>query len=164
MYSGQDLLAEGFPHSDICGSTIARISPQLFAACHVLHRLLAPRHPPNALISLHPTTQHPHAGPSTLTPGVSRHHVESSRPTTDAAAGTIQCLKLLTHQSRFTCQNSTPASDSTHHRHRQTGKLCFLRRSTGKLSPQPATMCGNPACGNPADSPQTLWRLSDSNR
>jgi len=42
----------GFPHSDICGSTIARISPQLFAACHVLHRLLAPRHPPNALISL----------------------------------------------------------------------------------------------------------------
>ena len=43
----------GFPHSDIRGSTIARISPRLFAACHVLHRLLAPRHPPNALISLH---------------------------------------------------------------------------------------------------------------
>ena len=46
-------IKEGFPHSDICGSTIARISPQLFAACHVLHRLLAPRHPPNALLSLH---------------------------------------------------------------------------------------------------------------
>ncbi len=45
-------IKEGFPHSDICGSTIARISPQLFAACHVLHRLLAPRHPPNALITL----------------------------------------------------------------------------------------------------------------
>ena len=43
---------EGFPHSDIRGSTIARISPRLFAACHVLHRLLAPRHPPNALITL----------------------------------------------------------------------------------------------------------------
>ena len=40
----------GFPHSDIHGSTGARPSPQLFAACHVLHRLLAPRHPPNALI------------------------------------------------------------------------------------------------------------------
>ena len=39
----------GFPHSDIHGSTGARPSPQLFAACHVLHRLLAPRHPPNAL-------------------------------------------------------------------------------------------------------------------
>jgi hypothetical protein len=41
----------GFPHSDIHGSTGARPSPQLFAACHVLHRLLAPRHPPNALTS-----------------------------------------------------------------------------------------------------------------
>jgi hypothetical protein len=43
---------EGFPHSDIRGSTIARISPRLFAACHVLHRLSAPRHPPNALVML----------------------------------------------------------------------------------------------------------------
>ena len=41
----------GFPHSDIHGSTGARPSPQLFAACHVLLRLLAPRHPPNALHS-----------------------------------------------------------------------------------------------------------------
>ena len=45
-------MREGFPHSDIRGSTIARISPRLFAACHVLHRLLAPRHPPNALFTL----------------------------------------------------------------------------------------------------------------
>ena len=42
----------GFPHSDIHGSTPARGSPWLFAACHVLHRLLVPRHPPNALIAL----------------------------------------------------------------------------------------------------------------
>src|SRR6188474_1997857 len=42
----------GFPHSDISGSTSARDSPWLFAACHVLHRLLAPRHPPNALLTL----------------------------------------------------------------------------------------------------------------
>src|SRR4051812_47460905 len=52
MNSAQDLPKEGFPHSDIRGSTIARISPRLFAACHVLHRLLAPRHPPNALVTL----------------------------------------------------------------------------------------------------------------
>ncbi len=45
-------MREGFPHSDIRGSTIARISPRLFAACHVLHRHLAPRHPPNALVML----------------------------------------------------------------------------------------------------------------
>jgi hypothetical protein len=52
MYSDVDILSDGFPHSEIRGSTIARISPQLIAACHVLHRLLAPRHPPNALIAL----------------------------------------------------------------------------------------------------------------
>jgi hypothetical protein len=56
MYSAADLLAEGFPHSDIRGSTIARISPRLFAACHVLHRLLVPRHPPNALFTLSTST------------------------------------------------------------------------------------------------------------
>ena len=42
----------GFPHSDICGSTAICASPQLFAAYHVLHRLLVPRHSPYALSSL----------------------------------------------------------------------------------------------------------------
>src|SRR5258708_18029572 len=42
----------GLPHSDIHGSKPARGYPWLFAACHVLHRLLVPRHPPNALIIL----------------------------------------------------------------------------------------------------------------
>jgi hypothetical protein len=40
----------GLPHSDIPGSTSARLSPGLFAACHVLHRLSVPRHPPDALL------------------------------------------------------------------------------------------------------------------
>ena len=35
----------GFPHSDIPGSQNACFSPRLIAAGHVLHRLLAPRHP-----------------------------------------------------------------------------------------------------------------------
>ena len=42
----------GFPHSDISGSTVICTSPKLFAACHVLHRLLMPRHSPCALSSL----------------------------------------------------------------------------------------------------------------
>ena len=46
------VLRTGFPHSDICGSRIICISPQLFAAYHVLHRLLVPRHPPYALSSM----------------------------------------------------------------------------------------------------------------
>jgi hypothetical protein len=42
----------GFPHSEISGSRIVCISPELIAAYHVLHRLHAPRHPPCALSSL----------------------------------------------------------------------------------------------------------------
>jgi hypothetical protein len=47
-------LSGGFPHSDIPGSKGALASPGLIAECHVLHRLLLPRHPPNALIALDP--------------------------------------------------------------------------------------------------------------
>ena len=42
----------GLLHSDICGSFRACRSPQLFAAYRVLLRLLMPRHPSCALISL----------------------------------------------------------------------------------------------------------------
>ena len=42
----------GFPHSDIHGSILICSSPWLFAAYHVFHRLLVPRHPPCALSSL----------------------------------------------------------------------------------------------------------------
>ena len=40
----------GFPHSEICGSSVMCTFPQLFAAYHVFLRLLVPRHPPCALI------------------------------------------------------------------------------------------------------------------
>ena len=42
----------GFPHSEIRGSKVVRTSPRHIAAYHVLHRLLAPRHPPDTLITL----------------------------------------------------------------------------------------------------------------
>ena len=42
----------GFPHSDICASSAICAFTQLFAACHVLLRLLVPRHSPYALSSL----------------------------------------------------------------------------------------------------------------
>ena len=42
----------GFPHSDISGSLRMCRSPKLFAACHVLLRLLMPRHSPCALSCL----------------------------------------------------------------------------------------------------------------
>ena len=49
-YSGMSL--SGLPHSEILGSKPVCGSPKLFAAYHVLHRLLAPRHSPYALSSL----------------------------------------------------------------------------------------------------------------
>ena len=41
-----------FPHSDISGSQDMCSSPKLFAAYHVFHRLLVPRHPPYALFRM----------------------------------------------------------------------------------------------------------------
>ena len=66
MYSGHKYLSQqvidskannnklsgGLPHSEICGSKPILGSPQLIAEYHVLHRLLLPRHPPNALLAL----------------------------------------------------------------------------------------------------------------
>ncbi len=46
------LTSGGFPHSEIHGSTAICAFPWLIAACHVLHRLLVPRHSPYALNSL----------------------------------------------------------------------------------------------------------------
>ena len=47
-----EVCSSGFPHSEISGSKDICSSPKLFAAYHVFHRLLVPRHPPCALFSL----------------------------------------------------------------------------------------------------------------
>ena len=47
-----EVCSGGFPHSDISGSKLICSSPKLFAAYHVLHRLLMPRHSPCALVRL----------------------------------------------------------------------------------------------------------------
>ena len=47
-----EVCSAGFPHSDISGSLDICSSPKLFAAYHVFHRLLVPRHPPYALSSI----------------------------------------------------------------------------------------------------------------
>ena len=51
QYMIHKLLLCGLLHSDICGSTFAYNSPQLFAVNHVLLRFPMPRHPPCALLS-----------------------------------------------------------------------------------------------------------------
>ncbi len=75
-------LPGGLPHSEIPGSTIARISPGLFAACHVLHRLSVPRHPPDALHLLDPGVSG-RPSPASQTPRTTAAHrgkPQSGRP------------------------------------------------------------------------------------
>lgn len=45
-------LSGGLPHSEIHGSKLILSSPWLIAEYHVFHRLLLPRHSPNALLAL----------------------------------------------------------------------------------------------------------------
>ena len=55
MYSDMDVQTlpwTGFPIRKSPGQSLFGGSPELIAACHVLHRLLTPRHPPPALSSL----------------------------------------------------------------------------------------------------------------
>ena len=60
-------------------------SPKLIAACHVLHRLLAPRHPPYALSSLVKTT-------SSITVQFSRYDPESRAHHEDALTKTYPII------------------------------------------------------------------------
>ena len=54
VFSGgsRGLAAGGFPIRKSPGQSLLGGSPELIAACHVLHRLLTPGHPPCALIRL----------------------------------------------------------------------------------------------------------------
>ena len=54
LASNNNEVSGGLPHSEIHGSKLILNSPWLIAEYHVLHRLLLPRHPPNALFALDP--------------------------------------------------------------------------------------------------------------
>jgi hypothetical protein len=60
------ITSRGFPHSGIRGSQPACGFPRLIAACHALHRFLAPRHPPSALSSLTTVLRGPKDASKTL--------------------------------------------------------------------------------------------------
>lgn len=52
LRSNNNRVSGGLPHSEIAGSKPILGSPTLIAEYHVLHRLLLPRHSPNALFAL----------------------------------------------------------------------------------------------------------------
>ncbi len=116
----------GFPHSEILGSKPACGSPRLIAACHVLHRLLAPRHPPYALSSLIiKLTQSVFAFPRVVSPKLASRFfftcsgefssplpVQLRRP--DCLRLHIPCVSALSELGRSRC-NRTLAFVSTFH-------------------------------------------------
>jgi hypothetical protein len=157
------------PHSDIHGSKPARGSPWLFAACHVLHRLLVPRHPPNALIALKTTKSHAQE-PST--PGLSIRIGMKPEP----APWSSQA-----HISRFSallCVHSATLGSDTRSRHAQMRTNLFtLTKNTSLIRPHtPAPPHSQVAPGHAAQSgfPVTIpasaparkpwWRRTGSNR
>ena len=76
----------GLPHSDVHGSTPARGSPWLFAACHVLHRLLVPRHPPNALLALEILSPFSRALDPPCTGAIHTQYPDANHPVTRQAS------------------------------------------------------------------------------
>src|SRR5262249_32531491 len=113
MNSAQDTLAGGLPHSEIPGSPIARISPGLFAACHVLHRLSVPRHPPDALASRLIIAPPPRTGPNPVPPrnsGERRSLMKTLLSDSQAKLCSPRPVRLGHHNSLFTLQPTPPRS------------------------------------------------------
>ena len=89
---------EGLPHSEIFGSKPVCGSPKLIAACHVLHRLLAPRHSPYALSSLTiKTLELTSAGFRLLTTGFGTHVPEPGAcgPESACVSPVVHCVCVV---------------------------------------------------------------------
>jgi hypothetical protein len=148
----------GFPHSDIPGSKPACGSPRLIAACHVLHRLLAPRHPPYALSSLTiKLTQHvtirkgwasrvPQRGTKDLSIscGTEKSDVEQARLSTNCSARAkfadfvsrlafVRMPAAIQNASLFSCQRTLcPARPNRPAPGRTSARLFFKRGRNNK--------------------------------
>ena len=168
MYSRNDTPKGGLPHSDIHGSKPARGSPWLFAACHVLHRLLVPRHPPNALFILRsrfvrrPTPKRPAGSKPPCTETIVRHgrrcsvashRREDGRQTTDARSERSSDLNHLRHGTRMLLRSL-----------RRTHIIRINSHNVSEHSPSDLGARGRPRNPNRGfDIPDTLSR-SDINR
>src|SRR5919205_2244186 len=144
----------GFPHSEIPGSKLVRSSPRLIAAYHVLHRLSAPRHPPNALKAL--DRSHDRCPPP-LVRGVERFKSAPSAEGTDDQKD----LSLDLSKDVFACLTH-PASRarkaSRLRRHDPTAtrpKPSLVRR----ISIRQTECVTSSRCQTPASSPRASSRI-----
>jgi hypothetical protein len=144
----------GLPHSDIHGSKPARGSPWLFAACHVLHRLLVPRHPPNALLTLKITND---TSPNTM---IERNVAELLLSTQQSSLNTIAVRwshlpitedRHPVRQTQTAAPRDAPKPDS--HCQKITPRLLLREDTNGTNQPQPASPDTCPSPVIPVPSP-----------
>ena len=140
----------GFPHSEISGSTPVCGSPKLIAACHVLHRLLAPRHPPYALSSL------------TFNPRNRCHRRLPIRDEPDGrarATGTLDTLRVWSEKTTvcriFSCQRAAEGPRGASRTRRAAVPSPNPRNRSGPTSLQP---------NHHAPRERFWWRIPGSNR
>ena len=173
MYSVQDTLAGGFPHSEIFGSKLVRNSPKLIAAYHVLHRLSAPRHPPNALKTL--DHSHCRCPPRTFTYGtVSTLEKKTSFFEIYPIAGGLSLRVRATDPSKglgqtFSSRCKTASSDRSRRKIFQITNASFGYRQEPTTEPnsvwwsQTGSNRRPPACKAGA-LPTELWPRLDAAR
>src|SRR5213075_773706 len=109
MYSARGtaaLPAVGFPIRTSPDQSLVSGSPTLFAATHVLLRLLSPRHPSCALCSL--VISLPYApSPSSRRPGSSAASVVNRKPTPTTTCLLRACAYAVFKDRRSVSQNQT---------------------------------------------------------
>ena len=140
----------GLPHSEISGSTLVCSSPELIAACHVLHRLLAPRHPPYALSSLTTLGTDGLAASGRIGPADARRRARSRtgapHSPNHANPSSTTSLRKATVCRVFSCQ--IPAGTSS----RLRGGTAFRRGSQAARARRPRRLVENTGL-----EPATSW-------
>jgi hypothetical protein len=124
MYSGGNTRAlprVGFPIRKSRDQRLVSISPGLIAAAHVLHRLLAPRHPPCALVLLISKNTlccrygvfKVHAGRRPALPENDRHQQARSLKTQQRAESTYIEVDVISRRTESSDEDLEERSTST---------------------------------------------------
>ncbi len=156
-----DIDRPGLPHSDTPGSKRARRSPGLIAACRVLPRPLAPRHPSCARIVARPR------GSKSISPGGG-----PSGPFHGPAISLSHFASLLSFPLLLPdCQRTRapPRAGAPRLRGAPAGGRIQDRRTAPRLGLtglEPVTPRLSSACSKPAElqAPRPNWRQPGSNR
>jgi hypothetical protein len=148
-FSWRYRLRGGLPHSEIPGSTIARISPGLIAACYVLHRLSVPRHPPDALnyaLEHHTQRQRPDCLVGSVASSPMRQtsllktHIGHERPPVLPALrrGSRRARRVrLGHTYSLFTQSISKTQQKCHHFSRELGTSYRVATAPFPLTPPP---------------------------